>query len=138
MSDIFIYSTSIDLTQHNIKADPWGLLRAFSGSASSKFASALGILWVHSESAIGVLRAPSWGPLYTLVWDRLAFFLPPVSPSIVYSKYTCRDIWSFFSSHLRVCFWNQVCFLCSIWGLLEISSRSAIADPKQALNRHRK
>lgn len=92
----------------------------FSGSAQ-------GLLWVYLESG---------GPLYALKCDRLLACL------LAYSKYTCKDIQSFFSSDLRIWFWSWGLFSyvlsVSAWGLLGVSSESAIADLKQTLGRHRK
>lgn len=52
-------------------------------------------------SALGLLVVSFWDPLYVLkCLADPSLFLPPVSPPVVYSKYTCRYIWSFFSSDL--------------------------------------
>lgn len=113
------------LTRHNQsrpqKLTP-GLLYVWSG-----FVSALGLL--------GVCYGLTWGQLLgSTHWSEKQthnFFLQPVRSPLVYSKYTGRDIWSFF----RVCFWNRgsSLYVCSgsVWGLLGVSSGSAIADLKQ-------
>lgn len=100
------------------------------------FASALICL----GSNMSLLRVSSLGPLYALKCEanpRL-FILPPVSPPLVFSKYICTDIWSFFSRDYSEI---GVCLLCPLWvslGLLGVSYGSTIADPKQTLCKHRK
>lgn len=52
---------------------------------------------VDSRSAMGLLGVNSWGPLYPLKCEAdLSFFLLPVRPPVVYSRFTCRYIKSFF------------------------------------------
>lgn len=64
--------------------------------------------------------------LCTEVWSRPSFYLSP----LVYSKYRyiCREIWSFFSSHLLVASeLGSAFYVCSRWVCL---GHAAIADPE--------
>lgn len=107
ISDIFIYSTSIDQTQSNIKADQKSWPQVYfvppQGYSQKRIPQGLllqnlHLLWVYSgstQSLLLVYSGPALRVRITQWWDRLTFFLPPVSPPLVYSKYTSRDMWSF-------------------------------------------
>lgn len=128
------YPYSTNQTQPNTKADPKSWLWVCFVSCQGLLFKNLHLFWVCSGSAMGLLGIR--GPLYALKCDRLLACL------LAYSKYTCKDIQSFFSSDLRIWFWSwgllSHVLSVSAWGLLGVSSESAIADLKQTLGRHRK
>lgn len=85
-------------------------------------------LWVYSGSALVICFK---------VWNRPVNFLIAYKPirCIFQNKFiTCRDIWSYFTSDLMVCFWNRgLHFMAALsaWGQLWVPHSRPKSDPQQ-------
>lgn len=108
-------------------AGPKSWLRVCFVSGRGLLFKNLRLLWVRSGSAMGLLGSA----LEVRFKHWSLFFLPPVSPPLAYSKYTCRDVWLSFSSNLRVCFLNRGLPSMSAQGQHGFCLGSYLGPPKQ-------
>lgn len=102
----------------NIKADPknliFGMLFVSSESGRGQLLKMLRLIWVCLETLMCLPRVSSNDVLYARRSEAdPSVFVLLVSPTLVYSKYTCKEILSFVWSDLLSAFKTGVFFLCS-------------------------
>lgn len=102
----------------NVKADPknliLGLLFVSSESGRGQLLKMLCLIWVCLETLMCLPRVSSNDVLYARRSEAdPSVFVLLVSPTLVYSKYTCKEILSFV--------WNWCLFSMFLLGLLSVS-----------------
>lgn len=102
----------------NIKADPKNLILCMlfvsSESGRGQLLKMLRLIWVCLENRMCLPRVSSNDVLYARRSEAdPSVFVLLVSPTLVYSKYTCKEILSFVWSDLLSAFKIGVFFLCS-------------------------
>lgn len=123
--DIFSWHIDIILSlrlqcavpKSNVKADAKNLILGLLFVSSESVASDLGLIWVCLETLMCLPRVSSNDVLYARRSEAdPSVFVLLVSPTLVYSKYTCKEILSFVWSDLLSAFKIGVFFLCSFLG----------------------